>query len=184
MQTASIKQLTKVNFGPYFRSSTKGKVKYLLAGHFDDSYEPINFEDNYISEDEAANYLLTEQDVILAAKGQRVFAWHYMSSYGPCVASSLFYVIRVEDPSVLPAYLALALNADQAKLKNLGRGATVTAIPKAELNNLMIPLPSVEEQEKYIALADQMSQSVRLTAHLLEHKKTLKDNVIKHLLRK
>jgi len=184
MLFASIKQLTKVNFGPYFKATTKGNVKYLLAGHFDDSYEPVDFENNYITDEQASKHLLTDQDVILAAKGQRVFAWHYKSSYGQCVASSLFYVIRVENADVLPAYLALALNADQTKLKSLGRGATVTAIPKKELSNFMIPIPPLAEQRKHIALADQMSQSIRLTTDLLQHKKILKDTVIKHLLRK
>lgn len=100
--------------------------------------------------------LLREGQVILAGKGNRHFAWAYREDAGPCIASSLFYVLTVRMETVAPRYLALVLNTascDRA-LTAIAKGGTLPVIPKRELANLSIKLPSMPEQLKAIKLND------------------------------
>ena len=125
--------ITKIHFGPYLKGTDTGSVKYLLASHFDKSFRPSKFELSYIELDEKSNNeLLQPNDVILAGKGQRTFAWAYDVDMGPCVPSSLFFVLHTNPDEVNGKYLAHYLNTEkvQHQLKLIGGGLTVPSIPK------------------------------------------------------
>lgn len=178
--------ITGIQFGPYVKSKEETGVKYLSASHFDGYYELTKFmeSESYIDLKTVENDLLVSGDIILAAKGQRFFAWEYKKSYGKCVASSLFYVIKTDTKIVSPSYLCLLLNTTKIKhqLELIGGSASVPSIPKKELMQLELNIPNKEKQEKTIAVANTLKENVTLTAKLLEKKIELKKGVIDKIL--
>ncbi|MBO6515221.1 MAG: restriction endonuclease subunit S [Bacteroidia bacterium] len=182
-------EIADIQFGPHLKYSEKGAVKepvlYLHAGHFDSYFKPSKHEHSYVEKsDSVKKYLLVPGDVILAGKGHRLFAWVYEPSIGDAIPSSLFYKMKLDEEQVRPDFLAYYLNSArvQHKLKLIGAGATITSVPKKELLNFKIELPSIKEQDKIIELADALSSDVRLTAELLECKKELKQGMINKLI--
>jgi restriction endonuclease S subunit len=177
--------IAEIQFGPYEKGQDEGSVKYLLAGHFDDFYQPTKFTKSYIHLSEKTDkFLLQTNDVILAGKGQRIFAWAYNDTIGKAVPSSLFYILRANVEYILAEYLAYYLNSEkmQFELKSIGAGATITSIPKKELENLSLVIPSIDEQKRIIKLGNLLDKDVELTAKLLENKKNLKRGLINKLI--
>lgn len=69
------------------------------------------------------------------------------------VMSPLF-IIRPRLACVLPEYLAWAINRPEAQryFDNAAQGGTIRMIPKSALEELDIPLPSLETQRRIVAL--------------------------------
>lgn len=177
-----LSDISSIQFGPYEKASDTGEAKYLLASHFDSRFQPSRFELSYVNLDEnMGDSLLKKNDVILAGKGQRTFAWAYDEKLGLCVPSSIFFVIETDENIILGEYLAHFLNTDlvQHQLKLLGAGGTIPSIPKKELGRLLIWVPSMEAQVKIVAMANLLEDDWRLTQNLLL-KKELMQKMIMH----
>ncbi len=185
MKVLKIGEIADVQFGPHLKASPKGTIKYLLAGHFDENFQPTNFSESLVSSsDKTERFELKPNDVILAGKGHRIFAWAYNVKYGPMVPSSLFYLLRTSDKVVVGEYLAAALNSDklQHSLELIGAGVTINSIPKKELKELEIQIPSVKEQQKFLDIYALLEKNIELTQQLLQEKRTLKRGVVNELL--
>ncbi|CAN0602765.1 unnamed protein product, partial [Ectocarpus sp. 12 AP-2014] len=145
--------IAEIQFGSYDKPVEKGRVKYLHAGHFDNLYKPTKFEESFVELDgKNEKFLLQPNDVILAGKGHRTFAWAYDENIGKAIPSSLFFIIRTNPSEILGSYLAQFLNSEkvQYNLKLIGAGATITSIPKKELEEITVVIPSIEEQQKMV----------------------------------
>lgn len=177
--------IAEIQFGSYDKPSQKGAVKYLHASHFDKLLKPTKFEESFIELNKTnEKYLLEENDVILAGKGHRTFAWAYEASFGKAVPSSLFFIIKANFHEILSSYLAHYLNSEkvQYNLKLIGAGATITSIPKKELEQITIAIPSIEEQQRIVNLIELMDKEVRLTQELLKKRTALKKGVVNTLI--
>lgn len=180
-----LKEIVEIKFGPYIKDKQDHGIKYLSASHFDNYANLSLFSENsYVDEKIVEADLLMEGDVLLTGKGNRLFAWEYKTEYGKCVASSLFYVIKVENSIVLPGYFALLMNTTKIKhqLELISGGATVPSIPKKELLELVIELPSLSIQKQTCKVASLLDDNIELTTQLLEKKKNLKQGVINKLI--
>jgi restriction endonuclease S subunit len=73
-------------------------------------------------------------------------------------------------PAVRPGYLALYLNepTTQAELRKLATGATIANLKKSALEHLEVLVPSLEDQERIVALGDTLRQQSRIEARLAE----------------
>lgn len=174
-------------FGSYEKPELEGEIKYLHAGHFDELYLPSKFEGSYISPSSNTDkYLLQHNDVILAGKGHRLFAWAYNVDFGKAVPSSLFYIIRTNPHQVLGEYLAIVLNSErmQHKLKLIGAGATIPSVPKKELKQLRIPIPALNEQLRIMELVYLSNKDIELTQAVLVAKEKLRKGAINKMLNK
>ena len=179
--------IAEIQFGIYDKPQEKGEVKYLQASHFDDLLSPTKFEKSFVDIDgKNDKFLLQPNDVILAGKGQRIFAWAYDPAFGQIMPSSLFYIIRTDSSKVLGPYLAQYLNSEkiQFNLKLIGAGATITSIPKKELEEIDIIIPSLEEQQKIIDIVKLLDEDLRLTQELLTKRTALKKGLISNLIAK
>lgn len=182
-----LNEIADIQFGLYEKGQDKGSVKYLLSSHFDNSFKPSHFEESYIDlSEKSERFLLKPNDVILAGKGQRIFAWAYQESFGITVASSIFYMISTNPNEVLGEYLAYYLNSDkiQAKLQQIGAGSQITSIPKRELEQVEIIIPPIEQQQKIVALAKLLEKNIELSKEIIEKKKTLKRGLINKMINK
>lgn len=181
-----IKEIARsIQFGTHLRGGTQGAVKYLLSRHFDKHSKLTKFSDSFVAHEEKnARYLLSESDVIVAGKGLRLFAWSYQSEFGACIPSSLFYVIKVDVQQILPTYLVQMLNSQklQFRLKLIASGSTLLSIPKRELMELELEIPSLEKQQEIVDAIHIFEKDIALTTSLLDQKITLKKGIINQLL--
>ena len=177
--------ITDIIFGPYLQSKKEGYVKYVTSSHFDKFLRLTKFSDSYVTlQPKDEKHLLQEGDILLTGKGRRLFAWSYDPSFGACVPSSLFYRIRPNSDILIPGYLSLYLNTDKVKyqLELIGAGTSMLSIPKKELGNLMIPVPSIEEQSRLVSLVEIMDKNISVSQDILNEKKTLRKGVIADLI--
>lgn len=173
--------ITSIKYGPHYRTEKEGHVKYLKGNQFDDDYELTLFNESYVNIDEAdRNHLLHDNDVILAAKGFRNFAWKYSADFGECIASSLFYVIKLNEDVIHPDFFTMAINSPriQHRLKNVGLGVTIPAIPKNELLRIKIGLPSIEEQGKAIKIYKSLNKQIQIEKEILNKRLRIKNGLL------
>ncbi len=177
--------IANLQFGSYNKPQKEGAVKYLHASHFDSFYKPTKFKESYIElEGKHNKSLLKPNDVILAGKGHRTFAWAYQPEFGKAIPSSLFYIIRTKSSEILGTYLAQFLNSEkiQYNLKLIGAGATITSIPKKELEQIGIIIPSIKEQQRIVNLIKLLDEDIKLTQKLLEKRTALKRGLINKII--
>lgn len=180
-----LKHICSAQFGPFLRNQDKGTCKYLTASHFDSNCQPTKFENSYVAEGKKTEqYLLQKGDVLLAGKGHRLIAWAYQSEMGKCIASSLFYVLKLEQDYILPQYLALFLNSTkpQHQLAFMSSGATIQSLPKNEMLELKIQIPSLDKQQQIVNLAQAQQKEVNLYQEVLNQKNKLNQAIINQLI--
>lgn len=185
MKVLKLREIANVQFGPHLKATAKGAIKYLLAGHFDENLNPTNFQNSFVlPSPKTERFLLQPNDIILAGKGHRTFAWAYNDTMGPMVPSSLFYLLRTSKDLIVGEYLAAILNSEQMqhKLGLIGAGATVTSIPKKELSQLEIQIPSINDQHNFLEIHNLLEKNIELTAQLLQTKRHLKRGLVNELL--
>ena len=179
--------VTSIKYGPHFRTEKEGNAMYLKGNQFDDDYQLTLFKDSYINIDyNEKKQLLVEDDVILAAKGFRNFAWKYTAEIGACIASSLFYVIKLNSEIIHPDYFTMSINSPriQHELKNIGLGATIPAIPRNELLRINIAIPTMEEQKKAVAIHKLLNEQISLERKILQRRIDIKNGLLNLLTEK
>ncbi|QDO95285.1 restriction endonuclease subunit S [Formosa sediminum] len=177
--------IAEIQFGLYEKPLAEGEVKYLHAGHFNNLHKPAKFEESFVKLNGKNNkFLLQPNDVILAGKGHRTFAWAYSLDFGQAIPSSLFYIIRTQSSVVLGEYLAQYLNTEkiQYNLKLIGAGGTITSIPKKELEEIKVHIPALKEQKKIVDFIELLDEDLRLTQELLEKRTALKKGLINKIM--
>ena len=163
---------SSIKYGPHLKTAHSGWVRYLKGQHFNLDAGLMEADDSYAdpASGDLTPALLRKNQVILAGKGNRHFAWAYRADAGPCIASSLFYVLTVRTEVVDPRYLALVLNTASCgrALSAVAKGATVPVIPKRELMSLSVRVPTMPEQLKAIKLNDLQNRRKRLIREISE----------------
>ena len=176
---------TSIKYGPHLKTAHTGRVVYLKAHHFDADGDLLDVTDSYADPTvELEILLLRVGQLILAGKGNRHFAWAYRTAAGPCIASSLFYVLTVRTERVDPRYLALVLNSASCgrALTAFAKGATVPVIPKRELANLSVPVPPLDQQLAIVKLHDLQQHRRRLMEELSGLNATLDNAHLEQLI--
>jgi restriction endonuclease S subunit len=90
------------------------------------------------------------------------------------VASTSFFVIRLRDKTILPAYLAWYLNSNKAQqeLKAQAIGTGIPSISKQVLEMLELNVPTLEKQEAVLKISTlfEREKRIRIEIELLrEH---------------
>lgn len=146
----TLKHITSIQTGVFAKPIQKGEIVYLQAKHFDENGELAEtLYPDLNAESKINKHLLRKGDVLFAAKGTKNFAAWYENEEMPAVASTSFFVIRLNDKNVLPGYLTWFLNhpRTQTILKGQARGSSIASISKAVLSELEIPMPNIKKQE-------------------------------------
>lgn len=178
--------IKSIKYGPHFKSVEKGSVQYLKGNHFNDEYELAQFEYSYVNEKENfEKHLLVKNDVIIAAKGFRNYAWRYTIDQGLCIASSLFFVIKLKEDVVSSKYFTLLMNSPKMLhiLKTISKGITTLIIPKNELLKIKIDVPTFERQKEIILINNLMKKEIQLEKKILKQKKILQNSLIDLLIK-
>lgn len=142
-----------------------GVVNISNIGDYEIDYSNLD----HIEEEERKvnNYLLKTGDLLIPARGTAIRVAIFEDQPYPCIASSNVIVIRATDESLSTTYLKLFFDSPLGRkmLVTRQQGTTVMNISYKELNNLEIPLPSIEEQKQ---IADTYTKELEIYKKAIE----------------
>lgn len=182
-----IGDISQLQFGLYTKPIEHGNAAYLQAKHFDDLGNQTNEVGTFIQIDQKNEaHLLEEGDILLVGKGMRNFAWTYHNAFGPAMASSIFFVIKPDRSKVLPEFLTTLFNMPQTQehFQILGAGSSIPSIRKSELEAFTVKLPSLELQEKAIAIKQLHYKDMDLSRKILSEKQRVYQSAMSRLINK
>ena len=177
----TLKNITTIQTGVFAKPIQKGEIVYLQSKHFDESGELTEILYPDIKADSNIDrHLLKKGDVLFAAKGTKNFAAWYEDDEIPVVASTSFFVIRLQDKNVLPGYLTWFLNhpSTQQLLKAHARGTSIASISKVVLSELKIPIPDIRKQQLILNIYKLRNKAKKLKQQI----ETLREKEIQQLL--
>jgi len=179
-----LKNITNISSGQTFRkkveSDVNGQVWVIQMKDLNKSYTSIAQTPVSVNEqDISQSQLLENGDILFLAKGNNNKAFVFQESH-PAVAVSLFFIFKTDRGKLLPEYLAWFLNQKDTQnlLKSTREGSTVSSIKKVTLENLLIPLPSIEEQEYIAKIYSLHTKEEQLGLKLAEKRNNLIDTLL------
>jgi hypothetical protein len=120
--------------------------------------------------------ILREGDILFMARGTRNYSVLLSETPGPTLAAACFFIVRVSNSSILPAYLCWYLNqppVEQYLVRHSGRGVHMPVVRRSVLEKLDIPLPNQKIQKKIIELEALRKEEEDLIYRLAEKRKQL-----------
>lgn len=118
---------------------------------------------------------LQKNDILFQAKGNKFEVVLIEEDYDNLLASSLYFVIRVDEKKIRPKYLQWVLKTKKAEKyfeKNTS-GSTIKTVRKTTLEEFEFECPSLSEQEKLETLIRGFENEKRETLKYLESKEEL-----------
>lgn len=115
-------------------------------------------------------HLVRRGDVLFLSRGTRHFSVVIEEEVENTLAPNHFLILRIHGAEILPAYLGWYLNSPgaQAALRTVSQGSHVPFITMRELEDLEIPVPPLEVQERIVAVTALVEREQRLASSLLE----------------
>jgi len=179
-----LKHIASIQTGLFAKPIAKGEIVYLQAKHFDEngklktSLHPDLKADNILEK-----HMLRHGDVLFAAKGTKNFAAWFESKNQPSVASTSFFVIRLQQDfsnKILPAFLVWLINhpTSQKFLKGKAIGSSIVSISKAVLEELEISIPNIETQKVILKITNLRNTEKKLKKEI----ETLREKQIQQLI--
>lgn len=174
-----LKDIATVQTGVYLKNTLLPDTCYLQVNDFDEEgVLRSTVRPTTTVSSKAARHLLTESDLLLAAKGGKNFCTIAPTQLGPCVASPSFLIIRIDDATrVLPEYVCGFLNLPSTRqlLTAQAQGSAITSLSKADLEEFELPLPSLERQRAIIALIRLQRREQALYKAIAERRRQITD---------
>ena len=175
-----LKHISSIQTGIFAKPDAEGEIVYLQAKHFDEYGQLISILYPGLKQGNIAEkHLLKHGDVLFAAKGTKNFASWYEGKNQAAVASTSFFVIRVNEnfqKKILPEFLAWIINhpISQNFLKGKAIGTSIVSISKSVLEELEISIPDLKTQKTILKIS-QLSNSEKKIKQQIE---TLKEKQI------
>ncbi len=171
----TIEDIASITTGVYAKVDPTADTLYLQGKHFDEFgkfREDLVINPELQANERLEKHLLMDGDILLVAKGENNRACIYQSSIGPAVASSTFFVIRLTESTVLPAFLQWYFNTYyiQGVLSGLSKGTQISSLSKKALAEIEIPVPSLKTQKETLAIQRLWNKEKLLMADLMNLK--------------
>lgn len=147
-----------IQTGIFAKPLSQGEIVYLQARHFDENGNLSSIlHPDLKTENLNERHLLKQGDVLFAAKGSKNFAAVYESKNQPAVASTSFFVIRLQENfsnKILPEFLVWLINhpISQKFLKGKAIGTSIVSISKSVLSALEISIPDLQTQKAILKI--------------------------------
>lgn len=170
-----LEEIASITTGVYEKGNPTGDTIYLQGKHFDE-YGIIRDEavigPELQADDRLGKHLLKDGDILLIAKGESNRACLYRQSIGQAVASSTFFVIRLNTHDLLPAFLQWYFNTSymQEIFSGLSKGTQISSLSKKTLSEVKVPIPSLEKQQNTLKIQQLWNKEQTLTKELLNYK--------------
>ncbi len=155
---ATLKDIAFIQTGIFAKPTKEGQIVYLQAKHFDENgILRSSLYPDLKAESITEKHLLQNGDIIFAAKGTKNFAALYENKNRPAVASTSFFVIRLNENfqnKILPEYLTWYLNmaSSQNYLKSRAVGSSIVSISKSVLDELDLSIPNLNTQKEILRI--------------------------------
>ncbi|MCQ2342995.1 MAG: restriction endonuclease subunit S [Paludibacteraceae bacterium] len=143
--------IASIMSGCFLSEGADGNLLYLKVRDFTGNYiHQGDLRPSVFASEKTERFLLKDEDLLFAAKGNANFCYCYKESVGRAVASNAFFVIRVQDKTVLPEYVCCYMNQPTIlnSLRIQARGTGIQLIGKDVLEKLLIPIPPMEVQQR------------------------------------
>lgn len=117
---------------------------------------------NELQAEKLKNVIVEEDDVLLNITGDSVArACRVDKKYLPARVNQHVCIIRADSSKAIPSYLLYYLQLNKEYLLQLASGgATRNALTKDMINNLELELPTIEEQQKVVAVLDDIQKKI------------------------
>lgn len=177
-----LKHIASIQTGIFAKPIAEGEIVYLQAKHFDSNGQLNSLLHPDLNKDTITEkHLLREGDVLFAAKGTKNFAALYESKKQPAVASTSFFVIRIQENfrnKILPEFLVWLINHPNSQkfLKGKAIGTSIVSISKAVLEELEISIPDLKTQKAILKITQLRNTEIKLKQRI----ETLKEKQIQH----
>lgn len=127
---------------------------------------------------------LMNGDILFAARGSRNYAILINQVTGQVVSAPHFYILRVNEQSLLPEFLVWLLN--QKPLQNYfdraAQGSFTKSIKRSILENAEITVPPIEKQKQIVGLHATLLQEKKLYAELTINADKLMNSIASKLV--
>ncbi|MEO8231468.1 MAG: restriction endonuclease subunit S [Ignavibacteriota bacterium] len=163
-----LKHIANIQTGIYAQTVKDGEIVYLKANHFDENGKLISsLHPDIRATDVTGKHLLRAGDVLFSAKGTKNFATWYENKNLPAVASTSFFVIRLNDSSkdiILPEFLVWFINhpSSQKFLKERAIGTSIVSISKSVIGELELSIPDIQTQKIILNITQLRSSEKRI----------------------
>ena len=185
------KNIVEINTGLYQKPRPGGEVAYLQIRNLTDNGKIDSTEDfSFLSsEDVSGKFLLQKNDIMFAAKGFTNIAAVYKNEIKPAVASSVFFVLRLNEQfvdQILPDFIAWYLNNKlvQAQLQTKAKGTSVKSISKKDLGDIEIPVPNIQTQKRILKIDKLWNEEKELIKKLIEQKDNFYNGLLNNIANK
>ena len=181
-----LSDVASIKFGHYAKPSNSGTILYLQVKHFNDLGQLINKSDSFLAEgDIKKSNLLQQGDILFAAKGFRFFATVFNQAMGDAVASSIFYILKVNLTLILPDYLVAVINSPEniIHFQSSGAGSSVPSVRKKELEDFEFNLIPLSEQKKVVEIYNLYLKDIEIAENIIKQKQSLFQNLIAKLIK-
>lgn len=164
----ALKHIANIQTGVFAKPVKDGQIVYLQSKHFDENgILRSSLYPDLKAESVSGKHLLKNGDLIFAAKGTKNFAALFESKNKPAVASTSFFVIRLNEDfqdKVLPEYLTWYLNSasSQNYLKSHAVGSSIVSISKSVIDELEISIPDLNTQNEVLKIAHLRNEERKL----------------------
>ena len=163
-----LKHISTIQTGLFAKPIAKGDIVYLQAKHFDENGQlKTSLHPDLKADTITDKHMLRHGDVLFAAKGTKNFAAWFEKTNQPAVASTSFFVIRVQENfsnKILPEFLVWLINHPIAQkfLKGKAIGTSLVSISKSVLSALEISIPDVKTQKAILKISQLNNTEKRL----------------------
>jgi hypothetical protein len=168
MMTRKLGLLAEIRSGYPFRSSVpaqaRGTVRVIQIKDVDPEHG-IRIQDlASIDLDRPGSYLVRQGDLLYLARGERPFAVVVSEPIESAIATGFFFIVRPDPHRVRPDYLAWWLNGADflAEIRRRQRGTQMRLVSKADFQEMTVPVPPLETQDRIAALDGLLRRERRL----------------------
>lgn len=181
-----LEDIGNITTGVYEKGSPSGDTYYLHAKHFD---EYGNFRDDAIlspeihMDERIQKHTLQDNDLLITAKGESNRVCLYQEDIGQSVASSTFFVLRLNGPYILAGYLQWYLNTPkmQSVISSFSKGTRILSLSKKALSKVEVEIPTIRQQQQILKLHSLWENERKITLELLDQKELFYQNLLLNL---
>lgn len=173
-----LKELADVLSGVYEKPDPEGEVACLQTKDCADTVV-VKLASRVGLTPRVQKNLLRSGDVLFAAKGVNYLCVVFREP-DLAVASTSFFVIRPKSPAVTPEFLCWFLRhpSVMAYFKAHQAGSATPLIHKPAVENLVVPVPPLERQQRIVELARLSRRARELQLQLIEKRETLMQQLL------